>query len=1376
MNPSVRQTQTKDEWLRERLKGLKKNLSTNHITPQSRLVPPPLSFAQQRLWFLDQWEPQSAAYLLPYAWRIQGPLNIKALSTSLSHLIARHETLRTAFQLQDGQPVQIITPPESVTLSILDLSDQPKEAQTERCLQLIQAEAQCPFDLQTSPLMRSQLLRCGPEEHVFLLTFHHIITDAWSMGVVWQELSEGYSAAVEDRNPDFAPLPIQYADFAIWQRQWLQGETLEKQLNFWREQLSALPASLDLPTSRSRPPEQTYHGSSLSFALPQSLSQQLTTFSHQEGVTLFMTLLTAFQVLLARYTGQTDIAVGSPIANRTQTELEGLIGFFVNTLVLRANLEGQLTFRELLLQVRETCLEAYAHQDIPFEKLVEDLQPVRDPSRHPLIQAMFQVHYVDSTFSFTLGDLKISPIRSSNQTAKFDIQLGLVSNKEDLQGSFTFNTDLFDRDTISRMATHYQQILEGLLSHPNRAVRHLPLLSNVEHKQIVLDWNATGTNYPRKLTIGELFATQVVAQPAAVAVVSEEGQLTYGELDRRSNQLANWLRQHGVGPDVRVGLCIERGLAMVVGVLGILKAGGGYVPVDPQVPPDRTAFILKDAGCGVLVTEKTLRDTIGPEWNGTVLMLDGEHSPLSRQPTTPVNSGVTAENLAYVVFTSGSTGQPKGITIPHKGVIRLVRDTSYVSLTTDDRLAQAAPVAFDAATFELWGALLNGGQVVIIPKAVALTPSDFQQVVRQYGITTLFVTTALLNHFAQAVPRAFQGVRQVLFGGEAVDPHWVRELLSQGPPSRLLHVYGPTENTTFSTWHEIKTVPVEVLTIPIGRPIANTQSYVVDFYQHAVPVGVYGELLLGGDGLAHGYLNRPALTAEKFVPHLWSEKPGARLYRTGDMVRYDAQGAIEFKGRQDHQIKLRGHRIELGEIEGVLSHHQAVHQAVVLCQEPTPGDKKLVAYVSATSNTSLDSTILRSYLKTKLPDYMVPVNFIILDTLPLNPNGKVDRSKLPQLQSSSSVKPRANLIITPLEQQLLAIWEQNLGRTDIGIHDNFFDLGGHSLMAANIFFQIEQIFHRKIPLSVLFHYPTIHQLANTLADQGWTPEWSSLIPIQPSGSSLPFFAVPGVGGNVLGFSTLSHLLGPTQPFYGFQAQGLDGSTPPFTSIEEMAAHYISEMKTVQPAGPYCLGGACIGGIIAYEMAQQLLAQGDHVALLVLMETWPAPPRTASSKTFHAICRGFLLNHAYPFYYFCHRLRHQFRARKNLWSFGKWMGEKIGMLIGILKEKGTYEHEQTLLYIDRVSSANRYALSQYELKSYTGRIVHFLAQERETRQLTDRRKTLNYLCQGEYQEIMIKGHDSGEILKHPGVKELAHSLQNILQGIQLSTRGEGTQNQ
>jgi amino acid adenylation domain-containing protein len=902
----------------------------------------PLSFAQQRLWFIDRITLDSTFYNIPQALSLSGRLDVPTLERSLNEIVRRHEALRTSFAESGGQAVQIVNDATALTVPLADLSGLPEADREREALRLAVEEGHRPFDLSVAPLMRAALIRLGDEEHVLLVTTHHIVSDGWSAGIFLRELSALYEAFLRGEPSPLAELPVQYADFAVWQREWLQGEVLEEQLDYWKQRLGGELPVLKLPTDRPRPPALSYKGAEQTLELSAELTGRLKSLSRSEGATLFMTLLATFDALLHRYTGQEDIVVGTPIAGRNRREVEGLIGFFVNTLVMRAGLAGAPTFRELLGRVREATLGAYAHQEVPFEKLVEELHPERDMSRNPLFQVMFALQNAPLE-DFTLPGLRLDTVDVSNDMTRFDLEFHLWEHDGALAGTLIYNTDLFDAPTVAQMTGHFRNLLEGIVAEPDTRVSQLPLLSEAEGRQLLYEWNDTRREYPRDSCVHELFEAQAARTPDATAVVSEDGHISYRELNERANGLARRLRRRGVGAESMVGICLGRGAELVTALLAVLKAGGAYVPLDPDYPKPRLRFMLEDAGVRVLLTERQKLAALPPTSAEIICLDDGAQS--DGESAENLRNEAAADNLAYVIYTSGSTGRPKGVCVSHRAINRLVCDTNYVELTASDRVAQVSTASFDAATFEIWGALLHGAQLHVVSREVAISPHEFAAQIKGRGITTMFLTTALFNQLARVRPGALASLRHLLFGGEAVDHERVREALSKGAPERLLHVYGPTENTTFSTWHRVVEVSQTAHTVPIGRPITNTQAYVFGSDLRPVPVGVAGELFLGGEGLMRGYLNRPEVTAEKLVPHPYSDDAGARLYRTGDLVRLRRDGSIEFLERIDRQVKVRGFRIELGEIESSLAEHPSVSECVVLAREEQPGERRLVAYV-----------------------------------------------------------------------------------------------------------------------------------------------------------------------------------------------------------------------------------------------------------------------------------------------------------------------------------------------------------------------------------------------------------------------------------------------
>jgi amino acid adenylation domain-containing protein len=1044
--------------------------------PRDREIP--LSFAQQRMWFLAQYSKDTAAYVRPAVFRLVGGLRVDALKESLNQIVARHETLRTNFHLQDGIPVQVISSPRPVEMPFADLSFT-HESERSRLLRQLVAEAiRRPFDLSQDLMIRTRLVKLGQEEHLFLIVMHHICSDGWSSRVLLRELASLYLRG-EDPSRTLPELPIQYSDFAAWQREWLTGPLLEQQLSYWQQRLAGTPPAISLPTDRPRPAVQSFRGATEFLDLPKELSAAVNALSRREGVTLFMTLLAAFQALLSRCTGSDDITVGSPVSNRTRVETEGLIGFFVNTLVLRADFSADPTFRQFLAQVRETTLSAYDHQDLPFEKLVDAMNPERSLSFSPLFQVMFQLRNVPLEIPNPEG-LKIEALDVDAQVAQFDLTLEVSERSGTLHCLLNYCTDLFDATTIRRMLDHYRTLLQQVVDDPDRKISLLPILTEAELQQILVEWNRTEVDYPRDHCVHELFQNQAEKAPDAVAVVYEDEILTYGQLNRKSNQVANYLRRRGVGPDVLVGICMERSLQMVVALLGILKAGGAYVPLDPYYPKARLEFMLEDAATPLLLTQSHLIDKLPPT-KAHIVPLDRDWAAIEEENPADPAIEVRTENLAYVIYTSGSTGTPKGVQVVHRGITRLLWGQNYATLDSSKVVLQSSTICFDFSTFELWGALLHGGRCVLLQERTP-TVDALERVIARHGVDTAALTTQLFNMLMDEKPEVLRGIRQLLVGGEALSAAHIRLALTRLPEVAIVNGYGPTETTTLACCYRVpRAISESAVAIPIGPPIGNTEVYVLDRRLQPVPVGVTGELYIGGAGLARGYLNRPELTRERFIEHPFSTTPGARLYKTGDLVRWLPDGNLDFLGRIDDQVKIRGFRIELGEIESVLCRHPHVKQAAVTVREDRPGEKRLVAYPVLAKQPAIACQDLRSHLRQELPEYMIPSLFVPVEDLPLTPNGKVDRRALPLPGTARTggagdyTAPR-----NPVETALAKMWAELLHVERIGVHDDFFDLGGHSLTATRVVARIERQFGVSVPLQCIFETPTIAQLAELI--------------------------------------------------------------------------------------------------------------------------------------------------------------------------------------------------------------------------------------------------------------------------------------------------------
>jgi amino acid adenylation domain-containing protein len=1032
------------------------------------------SFAQRRLWFLDQLAPGNPFYNLAVPIRLPMTLDVLALERTVSAIVERHEALRTTFDAVDGEPVQVIGAPQPVSIPVIDLRHLPPDVRERETARLAAESARLPFDLRRGPLLRTAVLRVDTNDYLFLVTMHHIISDGWSAAVFGRELQAIYPAMAFGYRAALPDLPVQYGDFAEWQREWLQGPVLETQLAYWRQQLFEAPV-LALPTDRPRPPMSSFRGAVQTFRLSPDLLDALRALGQRARVTLFMTLLAGFQALLARYSGQPDIVVGAPIAGRSRPELEPLIGFFVNTLVLRTDLSGDPTTVELLARVRRVVLDAFAHVDVPFEKLVEELQPRRDLSRNPLCQVALQLLELPGNGSQGAPSPPID-----KQTAVLDIVVTLTQGPHGMDGVVEYSTDLFDENTIARLLGHYEQLLRGMVTNPETSISALPLLPPAERDQILIEWNDTVRPFETDLTFHQLFERQAASTPDSIAVSFGKEQWSYATLNRRANQLAACLRARGVAPDVLVAIAMERSLDMVVAVLGTLKAGGAYVPLDVTYPRERLGFMLADSQAHVLLTHESLADRL-PATDAETIFLDLNWDEVAACPDHDVPGRATSRNLAYVIYTSGSTGKPKGVMIEHRSLINATLEQARsIDGRADSRVLQFSSFSFDGWVYEMMMAFGVGAQLCLAPRESLMPGPELVELLREQAITTVLLPPSAL---AVLPDTDLPALRCLNVAGEPCPP----ELAARWAPGRkLFNVYGPTEVTCWCTQASFtERVPV----VHIGRPMANAEIFILDPHGQPVPVGVPGELHVGGVGLARGYLRRPELTLERFIAHPFRTDPEARLYRTGDLAKYRADGTIEFLGRLDHQIKLRGYRIELGEVETVLGQHPAVREAVVVCREDQPGDRRLVAYVVADTERVPHAAPelvpqLRGGLQQRLPDYMVPAVIVLLDELPRTPSGKIDRAALPAPDSSRPasaaqyVGPR-----TPLEQAIADVWAELLGVKDIGVNDHFFgDLGGHSLLATQACSRMRDTFQVDIPLRSFFEAPTIAALARTVEE------------------------------------------------------------------------------------------------------------------------------------------------------------------------------------------------------------------------------------------------------------------------------------------------------
>lgn len=1041
-----------------------------------------LSFGQERLWFLHQLAPDSPAYNIPAALRLKGEFDVKVLELALNEIAQRHEILRTGFVAVDGYPMQVAPPSAKLKVTVIELAGLSEEDRQRELRSLIDAEAKRPFDLVNGPLLRTTLIVLGEQHYVLLFTMHHIVSDGWSTGLLVSELATIYQALMNGERAWLPELPIQYVDYAQWQRETIDSPEHQGQVEYWKKQLRGCASELQLPTDHPRPKIQTINGGRESLFMPPRLLESLKALGRRESATLFMTLLAAFKTLLFRYSGQDDISVGTPISSRNRLELEGLIGFFVNTLVLRTSLSANPTFRELLKRVKEVSLGAFAHQEMPFELLVEELQIDRDLSHSPLFQVMFDLQNAPLRQT-ELPGLELSFLESSSETEQFDLSLSMSETSQGLRASLGYNRDLFDRATITRMLNHYQTLLEAIASNPDQKIADLPMMTEAERHQVVVAWNETRSVYDPDQCVHRLFEAQATRTPFNIAIVDNEQSLTYGELNRRANQLARYLKRAGAGPDQRIGICIERSLNMVIAVLGVIKAGAAYVPLDPYYPRKRLSFYLNDSQVSLVLTERQFADAIREGHEIDLICLDTDVDRIALESGEDLESSVTPDNLFCVIYTSGTTGEPKGVMLTHRGICnRLLWELSRNPMTEADALLQTSSLSFDISVWELLTPLLAGGRVVLARSWGFQDGAYLIDTISKQKITIISCVPSMLRVLLeQRGIEACGSLKRALSGGEAMPVDLQEEFFSR-LRAELHNSYGPTETSIDATFWACKRDGAHH-TVPIGSPISNMRAYILDADFQPAPVGVPGQLYISGIGVARGYLNRPELTAERFIADPFNPEPGLRMYRTGDKARFLVDGAIEFLGRLDEQVKLRGFRIELLEIESVLAQHESVREAVVILREDEPGDKSLVAYVVVADQQELNVSNLRNQLRDALPEYMVPSYFVELDAIPRTLNGKIDKRALPPPgRFRPEIDEEFVSATTPMEKLITSIWADTLRIDRVGIHDNFFDLGGHSLLAVRVHSRLCKELGTEIPLLRLFEYPTVQTLAQFLSN------------------------------------------------------------------------------------------------------------------------------------------------------------------------------------------------------------------------------------------------------------------------------------------------------
>ena len=1153
----------------------------------------PLSAAQQRLWVLEQLHPGKGLGNIGVGARWTGTLDSVALEAALNALLRRHEVLASGFRVVNGGPRQIFSPAARVVLAHVDLRQLGEADRTSRVSQLIGQEIAKGFDLADGPALRATQVVSSDSEHMVLFVAHRMVCDAHSLRILVNDVIALYGALTNGRQPESAEV-LQYRDLASL-------PLAADDLFYWKAQLAGSPSSLDLPTDRARPATQSFRGASQTMRIDRPLMQRLRELSQKFDVTLFITLVAAFQVLLARYTGQEDLIVGTGLPGRVQPESRGVVGPLENMVALRTKVPGECSFVEFVSRVREVVGDALTHQGIPFEALLAELRLDRDMSRHPLFQVRFDMREEDSDVRPTVTIFEIE-----SPAEPFDLRVAFQESDGELAGRFSYSTDLFDEETITRMTEHFRVFLESAVADPNVAISRLPILGEAERHRLLVEWNDTRVEYPRDTPLHRLIEAQVEKTPDAVALIYESERLTYRELNSRANQLARHLQKNGVGPDVLVGVCAERSIELVIALLASMKAGGAYVPLDPEYPKDRLEMMLADANAPVVLTQSHLLDRL-PVGAKNVFRLDHDWPSIQNEITENPAAAVGGKNLAYAIYTSGSTGKPKGVPNVHEGIVnRLLWMQEMYQLTGKDRVLQKTPFSFDVSVWEFFWPLLTGATLVVAQPGGHRDPAYLVDIVAEQGITTLHFVPSMLSIFLEAAGLERCGsVRQVFASGEALSLE-LQQRFFERIDAELHNLYGPTEAAVDVTyWPCMPDSDWSI--VPIGRPIANTQIYILDSNLEPTPIGVPGELHIGGIQLARGYLNRPELAAEKFIRDPFSQETGARLYKTGDLARYLSDGNIEYLGRTDFQVKLRGLRIELGEIESVLGRCEGVLQAVVVVREDQPGDKRLVAYLIAGPEREPDAELLRRELEDRLPEYMVPSRFVFVEKFPMTTSGKVDRKALPvppleQRDETKRVAPRNDI-----ESMVASLFAKVLGLPTVGVTDNFFDLGGHSLLAGRLLAQIHEATGRQVALSAMFRGATVESLAKLVAFGSELDRNPVLMEIKHGdGSRVPFFAIVPPGEESLGYAMLARHMGPEQTVYKVQGHSpvTLGKRP--YSEQEMRAltdEYVAAMRSVQPHGPYCLGGLCDGTHIAEQIVHKLESEGEEVGLFAIFDTW-----------------------------------------------------------------------------------------------------------------------------------------------------------------------------
>lgn len=1292
----------------------------------------PLSFSQRRLWFLDKLYPGSSVYNISEAFRLKGHLDRAALARSVNEIIRRHESLRTTFADVDGNPLQVIAPTLTIQIPVENLIGLPAAEREREALRRISDQADQPYDLKRGPLIRVSLAQIAGDEHILLIGMHHIISEGgWSMGIFLRELNALYNAEIEKAPAALAELPIQYGDYAAWLQDWMQGEVRGELLEYWVDQLKGAPGVLDLPFDRPRPSRQSYAGSRESIVLPAALRTSLNDLAKAEDATLFMVLFAGFAALLHRYARQEEVVIGISSAGRGSPETHNLIGFFVSTLAMRIDLSGEPSFRELVRRTKRLSAEALDNEDLPFELLVDRLKPERSLAYSPVFQVMFSYQNTPRE------DLRLTALEGSHfqveaRSSMFDLTLYAWERPEGLLFTMEYCTDLFERATIQRMLVHLGVLLTSAAANPELRTSQLSLLDAAEHQRLADDWNQTEAEYPANVPLNEFVEEQARNSPQAVAVTCGDQSLAYRELNARANRLAAYLRTLGVGPETLVGVCLERSVDLVVALLAIVKSGGAYLPLDPNYPDERLNWIAENSEIGILVAAPEMRKRL-PDFGGQVVSLDWD--ALKTYADRDLGVQVSGDHLAYVLYTSGSTGRPKGVAIPRKALLNLLWSLRReLEFTASDVWLAVTTISFDIAGLEIWLPLITGARLVLAPQATVSDADRLQSELQSHNVTFLQATPSTWHLLLES---GWQGKPDLkaLCGGEAMP----RDLANRLFPlvGRLWNVYGPTETTIWSTAHRISGPDDPIL---IGRPLANTQIYILDQNLALVPIGVSGELYIGGDGLARGYFRRDDLTAERFV-----QSPFGRLYRTGDLARYRADGNIECQGRNDDQIKLRGFRIEPEEIRAVLTGHPSIRDGVVVL-DSSAGEARLVAYLVAQGEPPPEATQLRDWVRRTLPDYMAPAVFVFLDALPLTPNGKVDRRALP---APDRVAPQGTPLLprTPVEEKLAAIWRAALHVADVGIRDNFFDLGGHSLLLIRLISLIQKEFGQRLPVATVMESPTIEALATVLGGKQTSKPLCRVIPLKPQGTRPPFICL---GASPL-FLPLARLLGPDQPFCGLDLTQLKSiNLPDPCKLGDIAKYVVEAVREYQPEGPYSIGGWCLYGVLAFEVARQLTEQGHQVQLLTLFDS----PNVAYRRRLSGIEKAQMRVQKWLFHLSTIAKLNpseMVRYTKHMITIarGKGMRERERQAI----EMGLQDADLRLMDLDPILF---YAATHYEPPPYSGRVLMVQADETPSGQHWQMARQWSKAVVGESVVHCVRGGHDG-MFKHPYVETMAAKM-------------------